>query len=45
MAQDDLVGNMNTELIISYLEEKKLISGLNKDALQESLELASKIFV
>jgi hydroxymethylglutaryl-CoA lyase len=45
MAQDDLVGNMNTELIISYLEEKKLINGLNKDALQESLELASKIFV
>jgi hydroxymethylglutaryl-CoA lyase len=45
MALDDLVGNMNTELIISYLEEKKLISDLNKDALQESLELASKIFV
>jgi len=45
MAQDDLVGNMNTELIISYLQEKKLISGLNKNALQESLELASKIFV
>lgn len=45
MAQDDLVGNMNTELIISYLEEKKLISGLDKDALEKSLELASKIFV
>jgi hydroxymethylglutaryl-CoA lyase len=44
-AQDDLVGNMNTELIISYLEEKKLISGLDKDALEKSLELASKIFV
>jgi hydroxymethylglutaryl-CoA lyase len=45
MAQDDLVGNMNTELIISYLEEKKLVSGLNKNALQKSLELASEIFV
>lgn len=45
MAQDDLVGNMNTELIISYLEEKKLISDLNKDALQKSLHLASEIFV
>lgn len=45
MAQDDLVGNMNTELIISYLEEKGLISGLNKDALQKSLKLAFEIFV
>lgn len=45
MAQDDLVGNMNTELIISYLEEKNRISGLNKDALQKSLQLASEIFV
>lgn len=45
MAQDDLVGNMNTELMISYLEEKKLIGGLNKEALQKSLQLASEIFV
>lgn len=45
MAGDDLVGNMNTELMISYLEERKLLKGLNKDALQKSLELASRIFV
>lgn len=45
MAQDDLVGNMNTELIVGYLEEKKLIEGLDKDALQESLRMAAKIFV
>lgn len=45
MAQDDLIGNMNTELIIAYLEEKNLISGLNKDALQRSLQLAAEIFV
>ena len=45
MAQDDLVGNMNTELVISYLVEKKLINGLNKAALQKSLQLASEIFV
>src|SRR5215217_4525650 len=44
MAGDDLVGNMNTELMISYLEENKLIKGLNKDALQKSLKLASEIF-
>lgn len=45
MAQDDLVGNMNTELIIAWLEEKKMINGLNKEALQESLKLAAEIFV
>jgi hydroxymethylglutaryl-CoA lyase len=44
MAQDDLVGNMNTEMIISYLEERNLINGLNKVALQRSLQLASEIF-
>jgi hydroxymethylglutaryl-CoA lyase len=45
MAQDDLVGNMNTELMISYFEERELIGGLNKDALQKSLQLASEVFV
>ncbi len=45
MAQDDLVGNMNTELMISYLETNNLISGLNKEALAESLQIASEIFV
>ena len=45
MAQDDLVGNMNTELMIPYLEEKGLLNGLNKEALAESLQIASEIFV
>ena len=45
MAQDDLVGNMSTELMISFLEERKLIAGLNKGALEKSLRLASEIFV
>jgi hydroxymethylglutaryl-CoA lyase len=45
MAQDELVGNMNTELIISYLDEKNRLIGLNKAALQKSLELSSQIFV
>ncbi len=45
MAQDDLVGNMQTEFMISYLEEKNLIDDLNKDALAKSLQLASEIFV
>lgn len=45
MAQDDLVGNMNTELMISYLGEKGLVHAFDQEALQKSLELASKIFV
>jgi hydroxymethylglutaryl-CoA lyase len=45
MAQDELVGNMNSELMIGYLEEKNLIDGLNKEALAESLRIASEIFV
>jgi hydroxymethylglutaryl-CoA lyase len=45
MANDELVGNMNTELMIPYFEEKKLLPPLNKDALNESLRLAAEIFI
>lgn len=44
MAQDDLVGNMNTERMIDYLEERKLLKPLNKQALAESLAIATEIF-
>jgi len=45
MANDELVGNMNSEWMIDYFEENKLITGLNRDALMESLSIASEIFV
>lgn len=45
MAQDDLVGNMNTELMIDYFKEKKMFPQLNEEALNESLRIASEIFV
>lgn len=45
MADDVLVGNMNTELMINYFEEKNLIKELNKDALNESLRIAGAIFI
>ena len=45
MAQDDMVGNMKTENIIGYLEEKNSISGWNMEALDESLRLANEIFI
>lgn len=45
MANDDLVGNMNTEWMISYFENKNIVTGINKEALAESLRLAGEIFV
>ena len=45
MANDELVGNMNTERMISYFKEKEILKDLNEDALLKSLQLASEIFV
>ena len=45
MAGDELVGNMNSELVITYLEEKGLLTELNKEALNKSLRIAAEIFV
>ena len=44
MAADELVGNMNTEWMIDYFEEKKLLQSINKDALQNCLQMADEIF-
>ena len=45
MAQDELVGNMDTELLIPYFEENGMLTGLNKNALLQSLQIANEIFV
>lgn len=45
MADDELVGNMSTENMISYFEEKNIPLNLDKNALAESLRLAGQIFV
>ena len=45
MAQDELVGNMDTVFIIEYFRQKNLIIDINKDALAESLRIASEIFI
>ncbi len=45
MAQDALVGNMDTELMIAYFEEKGLVKNLNNEALRKSLQIASEIFI
>jgi hydroxymethylglutaryl-CoA lyase len=44
MANDDLVGNMNTELLIPYFEELKILNGINKEALSEASAIANEIF-
>lgn len=45
MTDDELVGNMNSELMIDYFEKNNLLAGLNKQALAESLRIAGEIFV
>ncbi len=44
MADDELVGNMDTELMIPYFIEKGLIGKLNMEALHSSSRLADIIF-
>jgi len=45
MANDELVGNMNSELMINYFEEQQLLTSLDKNALAESLRIAGEIFI
>ncbi|MBK7306146.1 MAG: hydroxymethylglutaryl-CoA lyase [Chitinophagaceae bacterium] len=45
MADDELVGNMDTELMIPYFEEKNLLNNLDFNALTACSKLASDIFI
>jgi hydroxymethylglutaryl-CoA lyase len=45
MADDELVGNMDTELMIPYFEQLGFLKNINKEALQKSSLLASEIFL
>ena len=44
MANDELVGNMNTELLVPYFEELNLLQGIDKVALSQASSLANEIF-
>lgn len=44
MAQDDLIGNMDTVDIIDYFRKKNLLSCINFDELQLSIAMANEIF-
>jgi hydroxymethylglutaryl-CoA lyase len=45
MAQDELVGNMDTLFMTEYFSHKKMLNNLNEEALEESLKIANKIFI
>ena len=45
MADDELVGNMDTSLILGLLDEKNMPVNIDKDALRESLRIADQIFI
>lgn len=45
MANDKLVGNMNTEWMIDYFTEQACLPLLNYEALQRSIAIANEIFV
>ena len=45
MAQDDLIGNMPTETMISYFEAQGLKLHINRQALQHCMQLANEIFI
>ncbi|MDP4151065.1 MAG: hydroxymethylglutaryl-CoA lyase [Bacteroidota bacterium] len=44
MAGDELVGNMDSALMIPYFQDAGLLTGLDQAALQESLRIAGEIF-
>jgi len=45
MAQNDLVGNMTTELMIDWLENNHVHLAINKSALEKSITIANSIFI
>ena len=45
MAQDELVGNMDTSLMIPYLQDEKRVKGIDEEALQKCLRMADQIFI
>jgi hydroxymethylglutaryl-CoA lyase len=45
MAQNELVGNMDSIFMIEYFKLKNLLININEEALQQSLEIANEIFI
>jgi hydroxymethylglutaryl-CoA lyase len=45
MAGDELVGNMDTTLMIPYFKQLNLLNNLNEQALSECIDIANEIFI
>ena len=45
MAGDELVGNMDSLLMIDYFKKKNVLPDLNEQALKKSIRLANEIFI
>lgn len=45
MAQDELVGNMDTIFMIEYFKQKNLLTNIDEEALQQSIKIANEIFI
>lgn len=45
MANDELVGNMDTLQLIHYFEQQHLLTGINHTALANAVEMANEIFI
>jgi hydroxymethylglutaryl-CoA lyase len=43
-AEDELVGNMPTEKLVGFLDEKGIDHGLNIEALAEAIDFSAKVF-
>lgn len=44
MAKDELVGNLATETILSYLQENNAVKGIDQGAFLQALKMADEIF-
>lgn len=44
MAKDDLVGNMATENLINYFEEKGVVTGVDKELFLAAMQKAAEVF-
>jgi len=44
MAKDELTGNIATENLISYLQSKNEVLGLNLDKFGEAMAFADRVF-
>ena len=45
MAQNELVGNMDSIFMIDYFMQKNLLQNINMEALHESIKIANEIFI